>query len=324
MTRLAALLGLIGLIVATALYVWHGLGPTLTAFAAAGSGVLWVAASHFISMSLNARAWQILLPHRRRPSTVFFLWAVWLREAVNGLLPVARIGGEVVTARLLIQRGLSPSLAVASLIGDVTISLGSQMLFTLIGIVLLLIQGNESPSLRDVIVGLVLFAPLMALFVLAQKAGFFGLITGIVNRLFGDRFSLLAGSAITLDRTIRRLYRRSKALFFCTLWQMAGWGAGAFEIWLSLYFLQHPTTILNAVIIESLIQALSSSAFVVPGALGVQEGGFVVIGELLGLTAETALALALMRRVRDILVFVPALAIWQFKLIQKLSPRVRA
>jgi glycosyltransferase 2 family protein len=64
-------------------------------------------------------------------------------------------------------------------------------------------------------------------------------------------------------------------------------------------------------IIEAVIQALSSGAFVVPGALGVQEGGFLAIGTLLGLSPELALALALMRRARDVLIFLPALLIWQ-------------
>ena len=57
---------------------------------------------------------------------------------------------------------------------------------------------------------------------------------------------------------------------------------------------------------------MSSSAFIVPAAIGVQEGGFVLIGGLLGLAPETALALALMRRARDIIVFTPALLVWQF------------
>jgi glycosyltransferase 2 family protein len=60
-------------------------------------------------------------------------------------------------------------------------------------------------------------------------------------------------------------------------------------------------------IVEAVIQALSSSAFVVPGALGVPEGGFLAIGTLLGFSPE----LALMRRARDVLVFLPALVIWQ-------------
>ena len=67
----------------------------------------------------------------------------------------------------------------------------------------------------------------------------------------------------------------------------------------------------DAVIIEAVVQAVSSSAFIVPGALGVQEGGFLAIGSVLGLAPDLALALALMRRARDILIFLPALVVWQ-------------
>ena len=44
-----------------------------------------------------------------------------------------------------------------------------------------------------------------------------------------------------------------------------------------------------------MIQALSSAAFLVPGALGLQEAGFLGLGLLLGLPAEVAAALAIAR-----------------------------
>jgi uncharacterized membrane protein YbhN (UPF0104 family) len=61
-----------------------------------------------------------------------------------------------------------------------------------------------------------------------------------------------------------------------------------------------------------LIQAISSAAFFVPGGLGVQEGGFILIGGALGLDPSTCLALAGARRIRDLLMFVPGLIAWQF------------
>jgi hypothetical protein len=64
-------------------------------------------------------------------------------------------------------------------------------------------------------------------------------------------------------------------------------------------------------VIESLIQAVSSAAFFVPGALGVQEGGFILIGGALGLSPPTSLALAGARRIRDLLIFLPGLLAWQ-------------
>jgi len=139
--RTVTLVGLAGLALAPALFLWQGVGPVLAAFAAAGLGILWSSLFHAVSMALNARAWQLLLPLRRRGSVAFYFWAVWLREAVNGLLPVARIGGEVISAQLLIRHGLRPVTAVASLVVDMTVSLLSQFTFTLLGLAVLVAHG---------------------------------------------------------------------------------------------------------------------------------------------------------------------------------------
>lgn len=64
-------------------------------------------------------------------------------------------------------------------------------------------------------------------------------------------------------------------------------------------------------IIESLIQAVSSAAFVVPAAVGVQEAAFLMIGAALGLDPAAALALAGARRIRDAVLFMPGLLSWQ-------------
>lgn len=311
MIRVSTLLGLAGLAFATLLFVWEGLVPIASAFAAAGIGIVWASLFHFVSMALNARAWQILLPGPGRGSLPFFFRAVWLREAVNGLLPVARVGGEVVSARFLIRHGLRSSKAVASLVVDVTISLVSQFIFTLCGLALLLLRGAAGDVVRDIAVGLVVTVPVVVMLFLLQRVGVFRLLAKIVRVLFGDRFETLVGGAASLDRTVRRLYRRRIATNLCGILQLAGWAAGAGEIWLALHFLGHDVPPGDALIIEAVIQALSSGAFVVPGALGVQEGGFVVVGALVGLPSDIALALALARRARDIILFVPALLAWQ-------------
>jgi glycosyltransferase 2 family protein len=305
------LLGIAGLLVATGLFLWQGVAPVLATFAAAGIGILWASLVHFASMALNARAWQILLPARRRASVAFYLWAVWLRESVNGLLPVARIGGEVASARLLIRHGMRAPKAVASLVVDMTASLVSQALFTLLGLALLLAHGAGGDIAGDVAMGLIAMVPLFATLITVQRVGFFGLLARLFRLLFGDRFDALVGGAAPLDRAVRRLYRRRTALVACLIWQLAGWVAGAGEVWLALFYLGHPVGFADAVIVEAMIQALSSGAFIVPGALGIQEGGFLVMGGVIGLAPELSLALALARRARDVIVFMPALITWQ-------------
>ena len=51
-------------------------------------------------------------------------------------------------------------------------------------------------------------------------------------------------------------------------------------------------------IIEALGQALKAVGFAVPGALGVQEGGYIVVCQIFGLSPEVAIALSLMKRLR--------------------------
>ena len=312
--RTVAFFGFLGLIGLTGIFIWQGMAPLKAAFVAAGSGIVWIAAMHFVAMSFNARAWQILMRPPDRPSTLFFLWLVWLREAVNGLLPVARVGGEIVTARLLMKRGVKPASSIASLMGDVTIGLLNQLFFTMTGIVLLATKTHDGSGIRDLILGAALFIPIVGVIILVQRIGLAKIMALVADKFLGAKMLALAGDTSILDDEVRAVYRRRLTVVSCSFWQLAGSIAGAAEIWLSLYFLGQETSFLNAFIIESIIQAVNSTAFVVPAALGVQEGSFIVIGSLLGLTPETSLALALLRRVRDLTVFVPALAFWQWKL----------
>jgi uncharacterized membrane protein YbhN (UPF0104 family) len=60
-------------------------------------------------------------------------------------------------------------------------------------------------------------------------------------------------------------------------------------------------------LLESLGQAIRGAAFAIPGALGVQEGGYLLLAPLAGLSPETALALSLAKRARELLLGVPGL-----------------
>ena len=63
---------------------------------------------------------------------------------------------------------------------------------------------------------------------------------------------------------------------------------------------------------ESVIFAVRSAAFMVPGALGIQEGGYVLVGAALGIPGEAALALALVKRARELALGLPSLVAWQW------------
>jgi len=111
---------------------------------------------------------------------------------------------------------------------------------------------------------------------------------------------------------LREIYRDRGRLVASTLWRFAGWAAGTGEIWLTMYFLGHPITLAEALILESLVVAVRGAAFMVPGALGVQEGGMVLFAVVLGLGPELGLAVSLVKRVRELALGVPGLLAWQW------------
>ena len=61
-----------------------------------------------------------------------------------------------------------------------------------------------------------------------------------------------------------------------------------------------------------MVLTIRSAAFAVPAGLGVQEGGYLVVGSLLGIPGDGAFALSLVWRARGNRVLaIPALIRWQ-------------
>jgi len=280
----------------------------------AGAGLVLAALAHAAPMLANAWDWRSLIRRGERPPFASMAKLVWIRESVNGLLPVARIGGEVVSFRLLGRLGVRPETAVASLVADMQLTLISQVLFALAGAGLLL-HDARSGTLR--IVGQLALAvaaavPLLLLFALVQHARPFERIARLLNHVTGGKVYGLVGRSARIDQSVKLIWRQTGVVLrYLFVWQPLQCVGTAFEIWLALYFLGHRVSVVDAFVLEALIQLISSIAFLVPAGLGVQEGGFVLIGGLIGLDPATSLALAGARRVRDLLIYLPGLLMWQ-------------
>lgn len=311
MKRLSLLLGIAGLALATALVVGRGVGEVAGHLAAAGPALILVALARFVPLWLSAIGWRVLAPGAKRRSTLWFTWAVWVREAVNALLPVLRIGGEVVSVRMLAATGVSTAMAAAGLVVDITLSLLILTLFVASGLVVLALGGGGDTSLLiNLTIGLVVSGAVIVAFAAVQRAGLFGLAGKLLSFAGGDLHAVVAGGAARLDRATRRLWSRRDRVLRSLFWQSLSWLSGVGEMWVTLAVLGVDAGLREAFVLEALVLGVGNAAFVVPGALGVQEGGFLVIGAALGLSPEIAMAAALVRRSRDIVVYSPALILW--------------
>src|SRR5262249_18788749 len=128
----------VGLAMFTALLAAHGASEVGAALRTAGAGLLCVAIYHLLPMLADALGLRRLLPAELRPPVRTMLRARWIGESVNGLLPVLQVGGNVVKASLLARTGVGGAVAGASVVVDVTLVMLTQVVFTVVGLALLL------------------------------------------------------------------------------------------------------------------------------------------------------------------------------------------
>ena len=306
----------------TAWLLYHvGLGHVLALLKSAGWGLLLVVAAHLAQLLLSAAGWRAIAANDKtagKPPLATFVVLRWVREAVGNLLPVAQVGGEIVAVRLLARRTMGLVAATACTVCDLTVELLTQILFTVLGLVTLLVLLGPSRVTDEVLSGLGVACLAAFAFVAMQWLGVVGRMEQLLGRLArrfgGPRLGKIPGLGEIrgLDQAITGLYRapRRVTLAFCA--HLAAWLLGAVEIWIALRVLGHPAGLAESLVIESLSQAIKVAGFMVPASLGVLEGGFVVVGTLFGLSPPLAIALALLRRLREIAFGLPALAAWQW------------
>ena len=310
MRLVMVILGLAGLGAAIALIADRGAGEITGAVLAAGWGLLAVIAYDAVPLAIDSFAWRRLVPAAQRPSVPRVIWARWIRQSVSQLLPVAQVGGDVVGARMLHLAGVGGADAGASVVVDVTLGVATQVLFTLAGLLLLVFALGHDGLATPVLIGSALLSLGLAGFVVAQRKGLFRFLA---RRLEGASGGMLGfvGSAERLDAAVRDIHGRGGDLLRNAALQLLGWCLGVGETWLACLVLGTPLGLAEAFVLHSLVRALRSAAFLVPAGLGVQEGAFLLLAGIVGMTPEAGLAVALVKRVRELVGGLPALVAWQ-------------
>lgn len=305
---LAAVLGLATSVSLVGIYGFADIG---LAIASAGWGLFAIVAFHFLQIVFSAQAWRTVLPPSSAPGLHTMVRLRWIREAVNALLPVAQIGGEFVGARLLSLRRVPVSVAGASVTVDLTLEMISQIIFTLFGIGLLAIRPHDEQIAQWMLGATLAATAVVIAFVLTQRFGLFRLVErGLL------RFAHLTGWSIWgqmhgLHEAIVAVYQQPRRLCLACGHHLISWLLGGVEVMLALHVLGIEVDLREGLIIESLGQASRAVGFAIPGSLGVQEGGYILVCGLLGVGPQAAIELSLVKRIREVVVGVPGLIAWQ-------------
>jgi putative membrane protein len=240
-----------------------------------------------------------------------FVGARFVREAINALVPFAVVGGDVIGARLLTQFGIPANLAIASVLIDIFVQVVCLLIFVLAGIGIVLELAGAYRLSAMTFVMLAIAVPAVIGFFLALN---FGAFEPVVRRLvaFGEKRQWAAfDHVVDIGGRLQQIWRNHRGLSGSFIAHLAGVFFGASEVWIALFFMGHPVSIAAALAIESLGQGSRAAAFVLPAGLGVQDGTLVAACAIFGVPAEAALAMALIKRVPDLALGIPALLGWQ-------------
>jgi len=308
--RWALVASFVGGLALTILLVLHFGAPAVAAaLGAAGvSGLAIIAAVHFAAIVLMGFAWWLLASAAVKP--LVFVWARLMRDSAAEVLPLSQVGGYVLGARALVLHGVGAAVAVATTLVDLTLEMGSQIAYTALGLGLLLWLRPSTTLAVPVAIGLAVAVIAIVAFVVVQRRGA-GVFERLASRLVRDRLIAIAVSAEAAQAEIREIHGHKRGLWSCFLLHLLAWLASGAEAWLALKLMGASLGIVPALALESLLYAIRSAAFIVPNAIGVQEGAYVMLGASFGLTPDFALGLSLLKRGRDLLLGVPALLAWQ-------------
>src|SRR4030095_15741291 len=308
------LLAFAGAALLTVLLVREGAPQVIKAIATAGWALLAIIAYHFlVPVLLDNVAWWVLFPREQRPRFGQLYWMRWIGESVTTLVPSPAVGGDIVRARLATISGTPIATAAGTVLVDLTLGVFTQAAFTLLGVVLLVNASGHQEVARPVVIGTIIGVVAVCGFYFVQRLGMFRFLARMIAKIANSpEWQSLLASGETLDATVRALYARRSAVFACCAWTMLSLILNSGEIYIALWALNLQPTFVNAAIFQSMALTVRAVAFPVPAGLGVQESGYLVVGNLLGIPGDTALALSLIARVRELGFGVPGLIAWQW------------
>ena len=265
---------------------------------------------YLVVYGVDCLAWTQTLPRKNIP--FFTLLRIrWAGESVNNVLPSVYIGGEAVKVCLLRAHGISAAEGTTSAIVSKTAQTLAQLAFILAAGAVLstLVDGQTGLHGGIWIVVLGGLAAVAALF-WAQSQGLFRLIFAALRSL-RCRIAWLDRRETKLrhlDETIVDFYRRQPGRFGAsTALYLGGWLLDSVEIYLVAYLLGMPIHWTQALVVEAFTGIAKALGMWIPGSVGVQESGIILMGRMAGLPDALGATYALIRRFREVIFAVAGL-----------------
>lgn len=310
MRLFAPIAGIFGLALLTGLVGYFGFASVMQAALSSQWATALVVLARAVALAGCGIGWWCLLTPKGPPAHVFIALR-FIREAINGLFPFAVVGGDIIGARLLSHFGVAMSLAVASVLIDIFVQVVSLLIYVGAGVAIVLDVPGPHRLSTVTFVMMAIALPAVGGFFLALN---FGAFDPVVRWLvaFGEkrRWSVFA-HVVDLGDQLQVIWRNHRGLSASLFVHVVTVFFGAVEVWIAFYFMGHPVSVAAAIAIESIGQGGKAAAFMLPGGIGVQDGTLIAAAAIFGVPVEVALAMALIKRVPDLVLGIPSLLLWQ-------------
>jgi len=298
---------------ATAVYLvfYIGIAPVMSAITSLGwTGFAILCAFGVGLLALLSVAWFVLIPNGDLKRWPTFFWGRSVRDSAAEVLPLSQIGGFVIGARAVALRGISAADAYASTVVDITTEMLAQILFVIMGVILLVrhlgFSSLHSDLFAPLLIGPVLAALGAAGFIIVQRKG-----PAFAESLTARLLPQAVRHAGAFARSISAIYAHPGRVVASIAIHFLGWLASALMSWVALRLIGVHVSYFSMVAIESALSAIRSAAVLVPSAMGVQEATYAMLMPLFGVSSAIGLALSLLKRAVNIAIGIPVLLSWQ-------------
>ena len=259
---------------------------------------------YFVGFILDSYSWQLcienLVKTKLKLHQIFKIRIIG--EAFNYVL--FQVGGEPIKALLLKNNfGIKYKSSIGSLILAKTIILFALIIFCFIGLLSIFYTNKFGTNFENAsLIGFTLFTTLISLFFIVQRYKLTSKIHNIFKNKLSKKFNAFFKNLQEMEHKISEFYKKTKKDFFKILFlNLCNWFFGALELYAIFFLLNQKITFLEAIAIETLVQLVRAMLFFIPSNLGTQEGVFVLAVNALKDSTPLGLAVAIIRRLREVI-----------------------
>ena len=268
--------------------------------------------AHIPTIYFDSVSWQFLM--KTKQLNIYWCFVItWISQTSGKFFPTGNVTGEFVRIFLSTKKGMSGSEASSTVMGDVALAAISLLIMAIFSFLSLIYLYEEFSILgganKYLFYSILILSLASLIFCFSIRKRF--LKSLIKKPLIFFKLNINhVKSLLRFDYELYALSFRIKTVCFALIIRLLGWIGGAFEIYIFFFVIGIDVSLLDVIIIESFTAILRSIIFFIPAGLGVQEIAFVIAGNFVGLSSEISFSAAIGRRIREVLVGIPAIISW--------------